>query len=138
MAKTVVAASVVVRDSSDRVLLIQRGHAPAEGLWSLPGGSVMPGETPEAAAVREAFEETGLVVTLGSELFVVTVELAPGVDYEIHGFSTTGFSGELAAGDDAADAQWVDWQTYATLQTTPRLTSILQSAGWPPAGASQV
>jgi len=97
----------------------------------------MAGETPEAAAVREAFEETGLAVTLGTELFVATVELAPGVDYEIHGFSTTEFSGELVAGDDAADAQWVDWQTYATLQTTPRLTSILQSAGWPSSGANQ-
>ena len=98
----------------------------------------MAGETPEAAAIRETFEETGLVVTLGSELFVVTVELAPGVDYEIHGFSTTGFSGELEAGDDAADAKWVDWQTYAILHTTPRLTSILQSAGWPRARATQV
>ena len=97
----------------------------------------MAGETPESAAVREALEETGLAVTLGTELFVATVELAPGVDYEIHGFSTTEFSGELVAGDDAADAQWVDWQTYATLQTTPRLTSILQSAGWPSSGANQ-
>ena len=30
-------------------------------LWELPAGSLKPGETPEAAAVRECAEETGLV-----------------------------------------------------------------------------
>lgn len=35
---------------------------PLAGLWEFPGGKIQPGETPEAAAVRECLEETGLPV----------------------------------------------------------------------------
>jgi 8-oxo-dGTP diphosphatase len=131
MTEPVVAASVVVVDATNRVLLIRRGHAPGKGLWSLPGGTVMQGETPRVAAQREAWEETGLQVSVGEELFVVSVELAPGQDYVIHGFMATASSAEVCAGDDAADAQWVDATTYAGLETTPRLTELLRKAGWP-------
>jgi 8-oxo-dGTP pyrophosphatase MutT (NUDIX family) len=53
--------SVAVRDADGRVLLARH----AEGnRWLLPGGAIEPGETPADAAVREAWEETGLVVRL--------------------------------------------------------------------------
>jgi 8-oxo-dGTP diphosphatase len=58
---TVVAAALV--DSGGRILLQQRapGRAMA-GLWEFPGGKVEPGELPEAALVRELFEELGIEV----------------------------------------------------------------------------
>jgi len=126
----VLAASVVVCDEHDRVLLIKRGHEPAKGLWSLPGGRVRPGETPAQAARRETREETGLSVTVGREVFVVSVALEPGVDYEIHGFQATVDEGNLGAFDDAEEAAWVTGDDYHTLSTTPRLTELLQKAGW--------
>ena len=47
----------VVRDDAGRVLLIRRGD---DGRWSLPAGSIDPGEQPADAVVREVHEETGV------------------------------------------------------------------------------
>ena len=58
----VVAAALI--DAQGRVLVQQRppGKQMA-GLWEFPGGKLEPGETPEAALVRELAEELGIVVT---------------------------------------------------------------------------
>ena len=59
--KTVLVAACALVDSDRRVLLAQRppGKAMA-GLWEFPGGKVEPGETPEAALIRELKEELGI------------------------------------------------------------------------------
>ncbi len=60
-----VGARVMVVDG-DRVLLIRHTYMPG---WQFPGGGVDPGETIEAAARREVFEETGYRVTGEMRLF---------------------------------------------------------------------
>ena len=55
----VVACALV--DADGRVLIAQRPEGKAmAGLWEFPGGKVEPGETPEAAIVRELAEELGI------------------------------------------------------------------------------
>ena len=51
-----VAAAALV-DVDGRVLLARRPEGKAmAGLWEFPGGKVRPGETPEAAVIRELLE----------------------------------------------------------------------------------
>lgn len=54
-------AFVIIQNDGRDILLVKRKDIP---LWDLPGGRIAEGETPESAAVREAFEETGYNVTI--------------------------------------------------------------------------
>ena len=59
----VLVAAVALIDPDGRVLLGQRPAGKhLAGLWEFPGGKVQPGETPEAALIRELDEEIGIDV----------------------------------------------------------------------------
>ena len=63
---------LIVRD--DQILLTY-WHDGAR--WSLPGGGIEWGESPADAAVREIFEETGFVASLGRVLGVDSIVIEP-------------------------------------------------------------
>jgi len=98
---------VVIALAGDRVVLVRRKNPPPG--WALPGGFVDEGETLEAAAVREAKEETGLDVTLTELLYVYS---DPRRDPRRHTLSAVYLgraAGEPAGGDDAAEARGFAW-----------------------------
>ena len=55
-----------------RLLIAKRGAGVHENIWEFPGGKVEPGETKEAALVRECQEELGVVVSVGDLFMEVT------------------------------------------------------------------
>lgn len=84
------------------IVLIERKNPPFG--WALPGGFVDYGETLEAAARREAFEETGLQITLAGQLHTYS---DPARDPRHHTVSTVfiaSATGEPKGGDDAKRA----------------------------------
>lgn len=94
---------VVIRMPGDGIVLVRRRNVPRG--WALPGGFVDAGETVEAAAVREAREETGLDVTLDELLYVYS---DPTRDPRLPTLSVvfTGHArGQPRGMDDAAEAR---------------------------------
>ena len=119
----------IITDDAGRLLLIQRGHEPEEGRWSLPGGRVRPGESDWDALVREVREETGLHVEPGRLIGGVERPAPGGAIFDIHDYAATVSGGMLAADDDAADARWVHPRDIDRLDLTSGLAGTLAEWG---------
>jgi ADP-ribose pyrophosphatase YjhB (NUDIX family) len=125
--RIILAASVALR-RGDRFLLVERGRAPARGLLAFPGGRLEAGESPEEAARRELFEETGLEV--GKLALFQVMDLggdkeSGGVLFRLHVFTGIYVEGEAAAHDDAAS---VGWYSIGEMGALPVTASTLEAA----------
>ncbi len=94
-----------------RVVVIRKPMYPA-GAYRAPSGGVAPGETFEQGALREAYEETGLMVSL--EKYIIRARVcfsnaARSIDWTSHVFTSSSAGGELDPIDthEIAEARWV-------------------------------
>jgi 8-oxo-dGTP pyrophosphatase MutT (NUDIX family) len=67
-----VSAGCVLLDEFGRVLLLETTYKP---VWEVPGGASEPGESPRQTAHREALEEIGIDVTIGTLMCVDHVDI---------------------------------------------------------------
>lgn len=104
------ATCVIVTVPEKSVLLVKRNVEPKIGFWCLPGGFIELGEAPEASALRELKEETGLSGKI-DRLFDVIAH--PSALYDtvlIICYTVSCFSGDPIAGDDASDARFFSFK----------------------------
>jgi ADP-ribose pyrophosphatase YjhB (NUDIX family) len=115
------------------VLLVRRVRAPAQGLFTLPGGGVEAGETLVAAVMREVREETGLTVepfALAGHREVIVRDAANRVEHHfvLLAFAARWVAGEPVLNDELAEVQWVRPAGLAALPTTEGLAEIVAAA----------
>lgn len=114
---------------NDEVLLARRGKPPGAGLWSLPGGKQELGETAEAAARRELFEETGLhcgPLVLAGHVDSIHRNAEGKIEfhYTILDFAARYIGGEPVAGDDVREVTWAradEFDHYALWKEARRM-----------------
>src|SRR5437588_7423766 len=106
--------AVVLRgDGSDtRALIVQRAQQPNAGRWGFPGGVLELGETVAQGAMRELYEETGIVAEPAGWLDVhdaITRDAEGRVQFHYLLIAVRGIweSGEGEPADDAAAVAWI-------------------------------
>ena len=113
----------------EKLLLVRRGHGPAAGQWSVPGGRVEAGETLAEAVVRELAEETGIEGVCG-ELLGWVERMGEEYHYVILDFTVTVLdAAEATAGEDAAEARWVPLADVAEHNLVDGLAEFLHDHG---------
>lgn len=85
-----------------------------------------------AAAAREVFEETGLIIEVGDSVWVGDIldeANPPAYHYTVVDFLGTVVGGELSAGDDAAEARWVPVDEVRAMPLTPTMVDLIDELG---------
>ena len=113
--------AVIIKEG--QIALIKRGNEPAKGKWTIPGGLVELGESPEQAVIRETKEELKLDVANPTLIDVVSqVDLDEMgkvkyhyviIDYLVHVRA-----GTAEAASDAVELQWVPFEEVENYNLT--------------------
>lgn len=99
------AGVLVIQDG--KVLLAQRGVEPFKGYWDIPGGFLEAGEHPEAGAIRELLEETGLHIRLNGLLGIYMDRYGSGGEWTLTFYYLAEIvSGSLHVMDDVSALEW--------------------------------
>jgi 8-oxo-dGTP pyrophosphatase MutT (NUDIX family) len=145
------AVSISIFDEHNRLLL---GQDAETGLWTLPGGAIDPNEHPADAAVRECFEETGLLTrpcrmigAFGGPEFMILYPNGDLTYYTVIAFAAVIVGGALVPdGDEIATLRFVDRAQCEQLSISPSsriisrqafaraLTPYFVPASWQPDG----
>jgi mutator protein MutT len=129
--------AIILNDG--HVLLIQRGQAPAKGKWTLPGGVIEVGESPENALIREIQEECALDITIQGIVKVINKVFRDDqgkimYHYVILDYLASCQSKNLChelpiqARSDVINVRWVPVHDLSCYDTTEGLLDIIHAA----------
>lgn len=128
------AYAVVIHEGEMLLARIAPGY-PGAGQWTLPGGGLHWGESPEEAVHRELYEEAGLRGELTALLGIDTFQIERTVDGRRVGFHAVRVIYEMAASGEprvmeiegsVAESRWVPMQQVGSLPTVNLVTAGLR------------
>ncbi|MBI4363601.1 MAG: NUDIX domain-containing protein [Candidatus Doudnabacteria bacterium] len=126
----------VIALRNDEVAMIKHSESAGHitGIYGLPGGHIDPGETEKQAAVKELFEEAGLITTEGdieefpSNSFVATIEVKGGSKkFSWKVFLCRNFNGELQASVEGS-SEWVKLNNLKEIPLLPNVKEAIEAA----------
>jgi ADP-ribose pyrophosphatase YjhB (NUDIX family) len=128
--RLVPAASAIITDDAGRLLLAKRTD---NELWTIPGGTMEPGETIAETAVREVKEETGINVEIVSLVGIYTnpghvVEYSDGEVRQQFSvcFVCRRLGGELATSDETSEVRYFSRAEIERMEIHPSIRLRIQ------------
>ena len=113
-----------------KLLMICRAKAPGSGVWAIPGGGLEIGETLQAAAEREIYEETGLRIRAGEPFYAFEIierdeQGKVRFHYVVVDLMAEVIGGKLCPGDDALDVRWVSPQEISGMPVSAKTLELI-------------
>lgn len=103
--KKIASLSIVEDTTNHKYLMIRHHRGINKGCINFPGGKKEPDESIKDCVVRETFEETGIKIENPIEVGYIEF---PGVEYYVHVFKSTKFSGSIKENETEVNAFWQD------------------------------
>lgn len=116
-----IGVGVIIKDG-DRVLLMKRQNSHGAGTWSMPGGHLEYGESPEECAMREAEEEVGVSITdLTFRTITNDIFAEEGKHYVTIWIEGTYVAGEARINSprEMSEVGWFSWNALPTPRFLP-------------------
>ena len=122
--------AAIIYGPKGEILLVQQSDG---GVWSTPGGSIEPDEAPIDAVVREAWEETGLLVrpveligVYGGPAFIIMYPNGDETQYVAAVYECAVEAGELIdSSDEVVDCRYVSAEEFDSLDVSPWTREVL-------------
>ena len=122
--KTIEVVAAIIK-KGDEIFATQRGYGEFQGGWEFPGGKVEPGETLEAALVREIKEELEADIKV-NELFETVEHDYPNFHLTMHCFICELVSEDIVLKEHSA-AKWLDKDRMDTVNWLPADEGLIEN-----------
>lgn len=117
-----VVAAIIVRDN--QILATKRGYGDYENYWEFPGGKIEPGETKEAALIREIKEELEVAVSIDQYLCTIQYDY-PKFHLTLHCYLCSLLESEFTLVEHL-DARWLSKELLDSVHWLPADIQLIE------------